>query len=242
MRSHFQDPQMSKPGFCRFASLFLLLATACSGIALRAQSADAVPSHTFSRVSLDKSFPGSTSGRLLLFIGPASDAATAVDINMMSPASVFVAAKEIPILAPGGSVDIDADDVVFPGPVSKAPAGNYRVQAVLDVNHSYNYDGRAAGDLVTAPVSISIPITNSSIPALTLTQVVPEPPDPLADRPDVNAALRPLDLVSPVLTQFWGREIHMRAWVLLPPHYSDRPNARYPTVYFTHGFGGTLNG
>lgn len=242
MRSYFQDPQMSKPGFCRFASLFLLLATACSGIALRAQSADAVPSHTFFRVSLDKSFPGSTSGRLLLFIGPASDAATAVDINMMSPASVFVAAKEIPILAPGGSVDIDADDVVFPGPVSKAPAGNYRVQAVLDVNHSYNYDGRAAGDLVTAPVSISIPITNSSIPALTLTQVVPEPPDPLADRPDVNAALRPLDLVSPVLTQFWGREIHMRAWVLLPPHYSDRPNARYPTVYFTHGFGGTLNG
>jgi len=243
MRSYCQNPQNSKPGPFRFASLFLvLLASACSGVTLRAQSVDAVPTHTFFRVSLDKSFPASASGRLLLFMGPVSGDPSTVDMNMMSPTSVYVAAKEIPILAPGESVDIDADDVVFPGPVSKASAGNYRVQAVLDVHHSYNYLGRAAGDLVSAPISIGVPFTSSSTPSLTLTQVVPEPPDPLVDRQDVNAALKPLDFVSPVLTKFWGREIHMHAWVLLPPHYSDHPSTRYPTVYFTHGFGGTLNG
>jgi fermentation-respiration switch protein FrsA (DUF1100 family) len=34
----------------------------------------------------------------------------------------------------------------------------------------------------------------------------------------------------------------MRGWVLLPPGYDSHPNDRYPTVYFTHGFGGTLQG
>jgi hypothetical protein len=58
----------------------------------------------------------------------------------------------------------------------------------------------------------------------------------------VVAALKPLDFVSPALSSFWGRPIHMRAWVLLPPSYASHPNLRYPTVYFTHGFGGTLQG
>jgi len=58
----------------------------------------------------------------------------------------------------------------------------------------------------------------------------------------VNAALKPLDFVSPALTRFWGRQIHMRGWVLLPPGYDGHTKDHYPTVYFTHGFGGTLRG
>ena len=125
-------------------------------------------------------------------------------------------------------------------PLSEATVGNYRAQVVLDVHHSYNYDGRAPGDLVSTPISVVLPL--SSAPTLTLAQVVPEPPDALAQRPDVVSALKPLDVVSPALTHFWGREIHMRGWVLLPPGYATHPNDRYPTVYFTHGFGGTLQG
>jgi hypothetical protein len=165
-----------------------------------------------------------------------------VDMNMMSPTSVYVAAKEVVHLVPGESVDIDADDLVFPQPLARAPAGSYRVQAVLDVHHSYNYAGRVAGDLLSVPVTVDVPLAGSSAPALTLSQLVPEDPDPLSQRPDVRAALKPLDMVSPVLTSYWGREIHMRGWVLLPPGYAAHPGERYPTVYFTHGFGGTLGG
>jgi S-formylglutathione hydrolase FrmB len=174
----------------------------------------------------------------LLFVAPPSGDGSAVDINMMSPGSVYVAAKEIVNLAPGESVDIDADDVVFPRPLSQATAGSYRVQAVLDIHHSYNYIGRAPGDPISAPQSIDLPWSSS--PTLTLADLVPEPADPLAQRPDVNSALQPLDFVSPALTNFWGREIHMRAWVLLPPGYDNHPNDRYPTVYYTHGFGSSL--
>jgi len=217
----------------------LLLTSAFAACPAQGQAA-AQPRHTFFHVSLDPAFSAPVSGRLLLFVRSSSGDESAVDLDMMSPENVYVAAKEVQHLAPGQSIDIDADDIVFPGPLSQATAGGYRVQAVLDVHHSYNYNGRAAGDLLSAPVVVDLPI--SATPALTLVERVPEPPDPLAHRPDVSAALKPLDFVSPVLTRFWGREIHMRGWVLLPPGYDSHPSETYPTVYFTHGFGGSLQG
>ncbi|MGD0629893.1 MAG: alpha/beta hydrolase-fold protein [Terracidiphilus sp.] len=194
--------------------------------------------HAFFHVALDTSFTKPVSGRLLLFIAPATGDASSVDMNMMSPESVYVVAKEIASLAPGESVDIDADDLVFPRPLSQAAGGAYRAQAALDVRHSYNYDGREPGDLLSGVIALNLPFSVS--PTLTLAETVPQPPDPLAQRPDITSALKPLDFVSPVLTQFWGREIHMRGWVLLPPAYETHPHDTYPTVYFTHGFGATL--
>jgi S-formylglutathione hydrolase FrmB len=216
----------------------LLLASAFDPSEALAQAKAAPAQHAFFNVALDSSFTAPVSGRLLLFIATPSGDGSQVDIDMMSPEAVYVAAKEVPRIAPGESIDIDADDLVFPRPLSQAPAGNYRVQAVLDVHHSYNYIGRAPGDLVSSPISVDLPL--AAAPALTLAQVLPEPPDPLAQRPDVVSALKSIDFISPVLTRFWGREIHMRGLVLLPPGYESHPKDTYPTVYFTHGFGGTL--
>jgi hypothetical protein len=124
----------------------LLLALFCAAGAVSAQTA--ALRHEWVRVTLDKALSQPVSGRMLIFLAPASvetkDPNT-VDITMMSPTSVYVAAKEVAHLAPGESVDVDVDDVVFPQPFSQAPAGSYRLQAVLDVHHSYNYDGRSAG-------------------------------------------------------------------------------------------------
>jgi S-formylglutathione hydrolase FrmB len=222
-------------------ALSLVLAASLHGSSYaQTQSDAAAPQHAFFHISLAGSFSAPVSGRLLLFIAPPSGDGSSVDMNMMAPTSVTIAAKELRTLSPGEQVDLDADDLVFPAPLSQAAPGHYRVQAVLDVLHNYNYNGRAPSDLLSAPISIDLPLSTS--PSLTLSQVVPEPPDPLAQRPDVIAALKPLEFVSPLLTRFWGRDIHMRGWVLLPPGYESHPKDTYPTVYFTHGFGGTLQG
>ena len=225
----------------------LTLATALILIRLQAQQPVVTPQHAFFHVALDKSLAPTiktpVSGRLLLFISPSSPdgkSPESVDMQIMAITSVTIAAKEVPSLVPGVSVDVDADDIVFPAPLSQAPPGSYQVQAVLDVHHSYNYDGRSAGDIVSVPATINIPYPDASAPTLTLTQILPEPPDPLTQNPEVSAAIKPIDVVSPSLTSFWGHEIHMRGWVLLPPDYASHPNDRFPTVYFTHGFGGTL--
>src|ERR1700733_1101913 len=99
-----------------------------------AQAVQQPSRHEFFRVSLGDTFRSPVSGRLLLFIAPVStdakdkNAAPSVDMDMMSPTSVYVAAKEVAHLAPGDSVDIDADDVVFPRPLLQAAPGSYRVQ------------------------------------------------------------------------------------------------------------------
>jgi hypothetical protein len=86
---------------------------ASATVTASAQTTGEPAGHDFFRLSLDHSFTRPVSGRLLLFIAPnAADAkdAASVDMNMMSLASVYVVAKEVPHLAPGDSVDIDADD------------------------------------------------------------------------------------------------------------------------------------
>jgi S-formylglutathione hydrolase FrmB len=55
-----------------------------------------------------------------------------------------------------------------------------------------------------------------------------------------HADTREIDFVSPALSRFWGRPIRMRGWVVTPPGYAAHPGEHYPTVYFTHGFGGRL--
>ena len=207
-----------------------------------AQPTTQLKHHTFFHITLDSSFKEPFSGRLLVFVGPAAGSEQAVDMQMMSLESVYIAAREVRSLAPGETVDIDLDDDVFPRPLSQANAGSYRAQAVLDVHHSYNYDGRSAGDLLSDVVSLSVPFADAATPGLTLAKTVPEPPDALAQQPEVNAATLPIDFISPALTAFWGREIHMRGWVVLPPGYTSHPHDRYPTVFFTHGFGAPLWG
>jgi S-formylglutathione hydrolase FrmB len=49
-----------------------------------------------------------------------------------------------------------------------------------------------------------------------------------------------VDFSSPLLSRFYGRVIHMRAVVVLPPSYSGT-SRRFPTVYLIPGFGATAD-
>lgn len=55
-----------------------------------------------------------------------------------------------------------------------------------------------------------------------------------------NKSIHPFSFVSKSLTQFWGTETSIRGYVVTPPSYQTHPKDRYPTVYWTHGFGGTF--
>lgn len=204
-------------------------------------------------VALGAASTAPVSGRLIVFAQPLAEARaeakgaplTEVETSPFHPQAVAVAAQEVPRLAPGATVDVDADTVAFPQPFSHLKPGRYAVQAVLDVSHSYNYAGRSEGDLVS-------PVTEMDLPAggtLTLATATPAP-DPFtpnarasaeqkAAYPAARADIHALDFESPALARFWGRPVHMRGWVLTPPGYAAS-GQRYPVVYWTHGFGGTL--
>jgi hypothetical protein len=226
--------------FAHLASIAAILF--CTTAFTAAAQQQNFPQHLFFRVTLGPQFSSAVSGRLLLFVS-SGHGDKAVDIDMMAPTRTYVAAKEVPYFAPGETVSVDADDIVCPGPLSNAPSGDYEVQAVLDVGHTYNYSGRTPGDLESDVAELPAWNPQQQLPpALTLTMALPEPPDPLSDATELHSALELVDFRSPVLSRFWGRDIHMKAWVLLPPGYRSHPGQHYPTVYFTHGFGATLPG
>ena len=82
---------------------------------------------------LGPAFTCPVSGRLLLFLSAGKDAKE-IDENPFRPTAVYVAAKEISSLNPGGAVEIDTDDLAFPEGFSSLKPGDYQVQAVLDVD------------------------------------------------------------------------------------------------------------
>ena len=221
---------------------------------------DKVAAHGFFHVRLGAASAQPTSGRLLLFAIDAKTAEAAamaeskgkssvvevVDANPFRATETSVAGREVSHWAPGQEIDIDTDRLAFPAGWSQLPPGDYLVQAVLDVNHDYNYGGRGAGDLLSAVVKMHLP--TATVPTLTLATRLPgEDPwempasAPQALRESVAAARQNatlVDFVSPSLSAFWGRPIHMRGWVLTPPGYDAKAATRYPTVYYTQGFGG----
>lgn len=248
---------MSSPRLPQLARVALVLCCALSPMLASAQGSRHI------EVRLDAAAAQAhASGRLLVFAMPADKAEAAakdgkvdaVNASPMTPEAVTFAAMEVPHMASGASVVLDADAIAFPQPFSRLPEGEYYLQAVLDASRDYNYGGRGAGDIVSEPTKVRLGGA-ARVPSLALTRVLPDRADPWtvpedapADAREAMAATRaqtePLDFVSPALTAFWGRDIHMRGWVLLPPGYADASNAsaRYPTAYFTHGFGGSLPG
>ncbi|MEO9079815.1 MAG: alpha/beta hydrolase-fold protein [Rhodanobacter sp.] len=223
---------------------------------------DTAVTHRFFHVELGAASTQPTSGRLLLFAIDAKTAGAAakvksagkssevsdVDANPFRATETSVAAREVSHWVPGQAKDIDTDRLAFPAAWSRLPPGDYLVQAVLDVNHDYNYGGRGAGDLVSSVVKVHLP--TSSIPSLTLSKALPARGDPWAVpdsapqsvRDSVTAArshANLVDFISPSLSAFWGRPIHMKGWVLTPPGYDAKAATRYPTIYYTQGFGGS---
>lgn len=201
--------------------------------------------HLFIHVTLSSRFTAPVSGRLLVFVQRGTGAAE-VDASPMNPTSTYVAAKEVRNWKPDTAVDVDADDLVFPEALSKAAAGDYQAQAVLDVSHTYNYLGRQPGDLLSAVVALPAwnPSSGSGI-SLALADTLTAPPNainlPAEEQAGFKESLHSADLPSRLLTAFWGRPIHIAAWVLTPPGYDPSSQRRYPVVYFTHGFGANLN-
>lgn len=209
--------------------------------------------HPILQVQVGPKIEGQVSGRLLVFAQPLEAAKAGAKDGVIDSveADPFsgqgqVAAREVGTIKAGATVDIDLDGIAAPKLFSQLPPGQYAVQAVLDQNHSYNYNGRGAGDVVSAVTTVTLPLAAGTKLVLDKVEPAYDPfklpagaPKEAADR---LAAAKPhitlVDFASPALSAFYGRSIAMKGWVLTPPGY-EAGKDHYPTVYYTHGFGGS---
>jgi S-formylglutathione hydrolase FrmB len=176
------------------------------------------------------------SGRLIIFLAPSGKPEQELKPGFPDVHSVWLTAREVADLAPGSAVDVYDNEISSPAPFSTAPAGDYQAMALLDVSHHYAYSFDSAGDPRSDVIALkALDPAHAGVVELTLNQVAAE--QPIATPPSAEM----LDFESPALSTFWGRSIHMRGVIQLPPNY-EKSTRRYPTVYWTHGFQGDLHG
>ena len=150
-------------------------------------------------------------------------------------------------LAPGQAAVVDQGTLGYPAKsLADIPPGEYQVQAVLNVYETYRRsDGHTVllppdrgegqhweskpGNLMSRPQKLRVDASRDETLRLALTDVVP-PVIPPAE----TKYLRHVTVKSRLLSEFWGRDMELGAWVLLPPGFDEHKEARYPLAIY-HG-------
>jgi len=155
----------------------------------------------------------------------------------------------------GQPLVIDEKTVGYPLDLAAIPAGDYLVQAVFNVYEQFHLaDGRVLwlppdkgegqhwyskpGNPYNAPVKLHIDPKSAKTIRLTLDKVIPpiegtdEDPAVMARKSPAGKWLKYVRFKSDRLSKFWGRDMYLGAWVLLPDGFDEHPGAHYPLVVY----------
>lgn len=157
---------------------------------------------------------------------------------------------DVSALKPGESAVIGASTLGYPlKNVSDIPAGDYFVQALLNVYtqvrrkdghtiwvHMDQWEGqrwnRSPGNLVSEVQNVHLDPAKGFTVKLNLTRKLPSINVP----PDTKSVKR-VKIQSGLLSEFWGHPIYIGATVLLPKGYEENPGVKYPAIYIQGHFG-----
>ena len=152
-------------------------------------------------------------------------------------------------LAPGQAAVIDSAALGYPREsLTDVPSGEYYIQALINVYETFRRaDGQVVklpmddgegqhwntspGNLYSEPRKVTIDPRRGGTVKVELTKVIP-PIEPPKD----TKYIKHLRIQSKLLTEFWGRPMHLGAVVLLPEGFEERPEARYPVMYYQGHF------
>jgi len=163
---------------------------------------------------------------------------------------------DIEDLAAGQPIVMDRKTFGYPRrSLTDLDAGDYFVQAVFNGYEQFHlasgktvwlppdkgegqHWNRKPGNLYNKPVKIHFDPKSQQTIKLTLDQVIP-PIEGTDKDPVVMAAKDPgakwlkyMRFRSEKLSRFWGRDVWLGAWILLPDGFDDHPDAKYPLVVY----------
>ena len=229
----------------RFSLLCASLVVLCVGSA-------AAQTQTLTVIFPASAHTGPVDGRVLFLLSNDTSAEPRMQIDG-TPRSQMVFGVTVDGLKPGEPVAITDAATGYPvKKISDVPAGDYTVQAVLNVYETFHRgDGRtvklapdrgegqhwnlAPGNLYSAPKKVHIGPGSGAV-EVSLDKVI----GPIAPEPDTKY-VKHLRIQSALLTKFWGRPMFLSAIVLLPEKFAEHPDAHYPLMvfhgHFPDGFG-----
>jgi hypothetical protein len=202
--------------------------------------------------SFTVSFPGTVGakpldGRLLLLLSTDDSAEPRMQIDD-SGSSQMVFGVTVDGIQPGQAMIVDSSATGYPvRSLKDVPAGDYTVQAVLNVYETFHRsDGTtvklapdrgegqhwniAPGNLYSKPAKVHIGGGDAPV-AVVLDQVIPPIPAPVDTK-----YIRNIRIQSALLTKFWGRPMYLSAMVIVPWGFDEHPEAHYPVMIFHDHF------
>jgi pimeloyl-ACP methyl ester carboxylesterase len=215
----------------------LLLLLAIVGIASRSHAAEPPADRDVSGPAFQVSYSeglsrAPVSGRVYVFLGPGrSSAEPRLGPNWFRPQPFF--AIDAVGWRPGEPLRIDSKAAGFPDRLDRIPPGKYAAQAVLRLNRDTHRIGDGEGNAYGPVEHVQIDPERQDPIALNVDRFVEPRHFPSSDR------IKLVEVRSPKLSAFYGREIKQRAAVILPKDLvgAERPEKR-PTLYMIPGFGG----
>jgi S-formylglutathione hydrolase FrmB len=102
----------------------------------------------------------------------------------------------------------------------------------MDINRTARDFSNAEGNGFSKVVKGKLDALAGETLELRIDQVVSSRPFRETDR------VKLVDIPSPLLSRFHSRPIHLRAGVIVPVSFAEKPDQRYPVVYEIPGFGG----
>lgn len=192
---------------------------------------------------------GPVTGRLIVVTARGDTPEPRLAIGMNGPPAFGV---DVEGLKPGETRIVDAKADGFPFDLSKLPAGDYSVQALLILyTQAKRSDGhtiwvplpkqrviafQAPGNPYSKVTKLRLDPASATVVPLSLTEKM----GPVPEEPDTPWIKR-VSIKSKILSDFWGVPMTIGAEVLLPKGWAENPKARYPAIYTFGHFGGPFN-
>ena len=216
-------------------------------------STNAGPVPAAVRFRFEISFPESVQkqpldGRILLLLSrDFNNEPRYTAVNWRSPQPFF--GVDVEGLKPGQPAVIDERTLGFPlDSVKDIPAGEYRVQAVLNVYttfhrsdghvvkmHMDQWEGQqwntSPGNLYSRPERLKLDPASGRAIRISLAERIP----PISPPKDTRY-IKNIKIKSERISRFWGTDMYLGALVLLPEGYDTHPGARYPVAYLQSHF------
>ena len=163
-------------------------------------------------------------------------------------------------LAPGQPIVVDAKTFGYPRrSLADLDAGDYFVQAVFNVYEQFHlasgktvwlppdkgegqHWNRKPGNPFDKPEKVHFDpksgatlkiALNDTIPAI---EGTPEDPEVVAKKEPAAKWLKYMRFRSDKLSAFWGRDVWLGAWILLPDGFDEHPDAHFPLVVYQDHF------
>jgi S-formylglutathione hydrolase FrmB len=189
---------------------------------LAANSPDA-PSFQF-EVTIGKAITSpAKDGRLFVVLARTNNPEPRLALGRTGLDAPEVLARDLSAFGPGAVEVLDQSAFTFPlTNLSALPTRDYFAQALFDSDTELR-SPNAPGNLYSRPQKLRLDPLRGGTWKLELTQQVP--PDQL---PADTEQVKFIKLQSKRLSEFYGRQIFLRAAVVLPRDYAREPTRRYP--------------